>query len=76
MTALYNGSKIKAIRIVREAQGIGLEDAKDIVEQYLLDQPTVRNRLQSIQAEGGRRLLVWLIVIALLTIGGYYVAVS
>ena len=76
VTALYNGSKIKAIRLVRETKGIGLKDAKEIVEQYLSDQPAVRNRLQSIQAEAGRRLLIWLIVIAMLVIGGYYVAMS
>jgi ribosomal protein L7/L12 len=75
-TALYNGSKIKAIRIVREEKGIGLKDAKEIVELYLLDQPSVRNRLQGIQAEAGRRFFVWLIVIVALAIGGYYAATS
>ena len=35
--ALRQGQKIKAIKLLRKQHGIGLKEAKDIVDQYLLD---------------------------------------
>lgn len=34
---LNNGNKINAIKFVREATGMGLEDAKHLVESWELD---------------------------------------
>lgn len=74
--ALYKGNVIDAIKIVREHKRIDLKDAKQLVDRYLLDEPTLHNRIRMMRAEAGRRLLGWLIVIALLVAGGYYVVTA
>lgn len=67
---------IDAVKIVREQRRIGLKDAKQIVDRYLLEQPSLHNRIKTLRAEAGRRLVVWLIVIALPAAGGYYVVMQ
>lgn len=34
ISAIENGKKLEAIKIVREETGLGLKEAKDLVEQY------------------------------------------
>ena len=36
---LANGNKVEAIKIVREITGLGLKEAKDLVDNYNPDQP-------------------------------------
>ncbi len=45
LAALHQGRKIEAIRIVREARGIGLKEAKDLVDAYAAGQPALQARL-------------------------------
>jgi hypothetical protein len=61
VAALYKGNKIEGIRIVREERNVGLKDAKDAVEQYLVSQPSLQSTLDAAQSESKRRLLLWLV---------------
>ena len=72
VSALHRGNKIEAIKIVRETRGIGLKEAKDTVEQYLLTEPALQRKIESAQAEA-KRGCIWVLAIALaLVIAGYY----
>ncbi|GAA3925309.1 ribosomal protein L7/L12 [Litoribacillus peritrichatus] len=37
--AINRGRKIEAIKILREQQNLGLKEAKDIIDQYITDNP-------------------------------------
>ena len=41
LEALRGRQKIKAIKLLREQRGIGLKEAKDIVDQYLTDNDVI-----------------------------------
>ena len=53
-TALSQGQKIEAIKLLREAHGIGLKEAKDIVEDYIKSRPELSVKLTAIQEEKKR----------------------
>ncbi len=65
VAALENGSIIEAIKIVRENSGLGLKEAKDLVDRHLAADPGLRERARSAGAEGGRGLLLWIAVLAI-----------
>lgn len=65
VSALQNGKMIEAIKIVRQARGTGLKDAKDAVDRYLASEPLIRSRLEAAQAESRRSALLWGIALAL-----------
>lgn len=69
LAALQQGRKIEAIKIVRELESIGLKEAKDRVEQYVANDP----RLKETFAASPRRgcLLAAAGLIALLGMGFY-----
>lgn len=66
LSALLQGRKIEAIKLVREAEGIGLKEAKDRVEAYVAGAPMLKDRLA---AESSRGLWECLIAVALLAVG-------
>lgn len=76
--ALRRGNKIEAIRIVREHHGIGLKEAKDLVEQHeQLIVPTVeglspRNGLSPGEVPRSSGRITWLLVAAALVAGLVY----
>ena len=41
ISAIEKGSIIEAIKIVREDTGMGLKEAKDFVDQYIKDNPSI-----------------------------------
>lgn len=45
--ALRNGNKIEAIKIIREELGLGLKEAKDLVDAYEAADPVLKSRLES-----------------------------
>jgi len=73
--ALYQGKLIDAVRIVRTENRIGLKDAKDTVDRYVEDHPTMRMQLDRIRADARR---VWLtrllVVIGLVALAAAYLA--
>lgn len=68
---LQQGRKIEAIRIVREAHGIGLKEAKEAVEAYIQTQPALQLALEAKNKEAKTTLLRWLFVIALIIAVAY-----
>ena len=70
--ALERGSKIEAIKCIRIAYGVGLKEAKDIVEQYIEKNPTVKNRMVSANVESAKGSLRWLLLIAAIGVVAYF----
>jgi len=59
IAALQLGNKIEAIKLVREETGLGLKEAKDLVERYLRDHPEVQ--VQFLRRSGAvKSFLSWL----------------
>ena len=51
VAALSQGQKIEAIKLLREANAIGLKEAKDAVEEYIKSRPELSMRLAAMQKE-------------------------
>jgi hypothetical protein len=61
MVALQRGNKIEAIKIVRKTLGLGLKEAKDLVEAHLAADPSLNASYAAAQGQqGGGRAWVWL----------------
>lgn len=72
ISALHQGNKIEAIKIVREERNIGLKEAKDAVEDYIRSQPTLQSSFAVAQTETKRTALRWLVILIGLAILAYY----
>jgi hypothetical protein len=72
VAALYKGSKIEAIKIVRQARGIGLKGAKEAVEAYIQSQPMLQRRMAEIDSARRRGCLPWIFLAAAVAAAGYY----
>jgi ribosomal protein L7/L12 len=59
---LEAGDFIGAIRITREALGIGLKDAKETVERHLAGHPETRSRLDAVNASRRKAAFMNLLV--------------
>ena len=70
--ALERGSKVEAIKCIRIAYGVGLKEAKEIVEQFIERSPNVKNRMVSANAESAKGGLRWLLLIAAIGVVAYY----
>lgn len=64
IAALESGQMIEAIKIVREATGLGLKESKDTVDRYLAAHPELAERTRAAGAGGGRTVLLWLALLA------------
>jgi ribosomal protein L7/L12 len=74
IAALWQGNKIKAIKILRQVLHIDLKDAKDKVDDYVRYEPALQQKLATVQTESARGLARWLFIIAVLAIAGYYLS--
>ncbi len=63
IVALQQGSKIDAIKAVREAQRTDLKTAKALVEEYIATNPHIASTMQAANAAQLKRIFRWLIVI-------------
>jgi hypothetical protein len=72
ISALHQGNKIAAIKIVREERKIGLKEAKDAVEDYVLTQPALQVSLAASQTAAKRNALRWLVILVGLILVAYY----
>lgn len=72
IAALERGSKIEAIKCIRIAYGVGLKEAKDIVEQFIDKSPNLKNRMVSANVESAKGGLRWLFLIAAIGVLAYY----
>jgi ribosomal protein L7/L12 len=72
VTALWQGNKIEAIKILRQALHIDLKDAKDKVDRYVSNEPALQQKLATAQTESLRGLARWLSIIGVVAIAVYY----
>jgi ribosomal protein L7/L12 len=75
ITALWQGNKIEAIKILRQAHHLDLKDAKNKVDRYVSNEPALQQTLATAQTESLRGLVRWLLAIALALIV-YYLFVA
>ncbi|WP_409079661.1 ribosomal protein L7/L12 [Pseudomonas sp. SG20056] len=61
--ALERGQKIEAIKLLRELRGIGLKEAKDVVDGYV---PARRAGGVSVVQSGGHGGIFWLLGLVVL----------
>lgn len=59
VSALHQGNKIEAIKIVREEQNIGLKEAKDAVDEYVRGHQAVQAPVAAAQAQTKKSALLW-----------------
>jgi len=71
IAALEKGSNIDAIKVVRQAQGIGLKDAKDVVEDFLRGHPELEGRLAAASLAAAQGSLRWLLLVAAIGMGAF-----
>ena len=71
IVAINQGRMIEAIRIVRESMpGLGLKEAKDLVEDYAGRDPMLKAQLEQRRADARRKLIKAFLVIDLLLVAG------
>lgn len=61
IVALWQGRIAEAIRLVRLEQNIRLNEARNLIDTYLQSRPTLKNRIDTTQADAREGLLRWLI---------------
>lgn len=66
VAALNAGRKVEAIRIVRESQGIGLKEAKDLVDSYVALHPELRRHIDQRRSRGARGVVMWALFLGIL----------
>ena len=59
IAALQSGNKIEAIKLVREATGLGLKEAKDAVDAYVDAHPDLAAQLEA-RGSAAKSLLSWI----------------
>ena len=70
IAALHQGRKIEAIKVVRETTGLGLKDAKNLVESYISSRPDLQMNFAAAQSQSMRIfLLVLALIVALVAAG-------
>jgi len=72
VSALERGSKIEAIKSVRIAHGVGLKEAKEIVERYIDRTPRVKTSMAAANAETAKGALRWIAITGVLALLAYY----
>ena len=59
VNALSRGRKVEAIRLLREAERMELEDAEETVEAYARSRPELIAKAETAGRDGVARLLRW-----------------
>ncbi len=68
IAALRQGLKIDAIKIVREATGLGLKESKDRVDLYVRNHPDVERAIDEVAAVAWQKTQPLLIGLAVLVL--------
>jgi ribosomal protein L7/L12 len=76
ITALRQGNKIEAIKILRQVHHLDLKDAKDKVDGYVSNEPALQQKLATVQTESLRGLARWLFIISAVAIVVYYLFIA
>lgn len=69
---LQTGNKIAAIKRVREVQGIGLKEAKDLVEDHIRRHPEMAATYAESQARTNTVLIRWLSIVIGIAVVAWY----
>jgi ribosomal protein L7/L12 len=64
--AAVRGSKIDAIRETRAATGLGLYEAKQLVDEYIAANPLLKEQFEQRETRMKRRVFHWVLVVDLL----------
>ncbi|MBK6981572.1 MAG: ribosomal protein L7/L12 [Betaproteobacteria bacterium] len=72
VAALARGSKIEAIKFVRESRAIGLKEAKEVVEDYIERHPAVKSRMAQANAQSAKGALRWIVLVAVASVLAWY----
>lgn len=72
MSALHEGNKIKAIKIVREERNIGLKEAKDAVEAFVRSQPSLQSSFEAARSGANRNALLWIVGVVVIALLAYF----
>jgi hypothetical protein len=75
IAAIHARRKIEAIKLLRERFGVGLKEAKEMVDDYVASQPAEPAN-HSPQTESGIGRLILLCIVAALIYVGYQYAFS
>lgn len=71
VSAVHQGNRIEAIKIVRQETGLGLKEAKDLVDDYVRRNPALAQMLTQQQSASTRRALFWVAAVVVLALMGY-----
>ncbi len=63
VAALSTGQLIEAIKQVREAEGLGLMEAKQRVEAYVEHNPGLKAQLADLRVQLKRRIIKWVLIV-------------
>jgi ribosomal protein L7/L12 len=66
--AVSTGHMVDAIKYVREAEGLGLMEAKQRVDAYVARDPVLKAQIAEQQSQMRRRLIKWALVVDVLLI--------
>ena len=58
IAALTRGHKVEAIKITRVEKSLGLKEAKDQVDTYLLQHPEIKAQMPQLSQETGLRIII------------------
>ena len=75
IAALQRGDKIEAIKITRERLGLGLKEAKDLVEAHVSADARLQETFTAAQGQSRRGCLITVGVFVLIGLIVYYVVV-
>jgi hypothetical protein len=70
VTLLHEGRVIEAIKAVRQAEALGLREAKQRVDAYLANEPLLRAQLELQRRAARRKFFFWFLVIDLVITAG------
>ena len=68
VTLLQEGRKIEAIKSVREAEGLGLKEAKGRVDAFLDREPLLKAQYELRQRAARRKFFLWFLVVDVLIV--------
>lgn len=69
---LREGKKIDAITALRHATGLGMKDAKNMVEKILLENPEIKLRYDAVTKRGVTKFLLFTLAIILIILLVHY----
>jgi hypothetical protein len=67
---LGEGRLIEALKVVRQAEKVGLREAKARVDAHLVRDPMMRVQIETVQKEARRKFFFWFVLVDLVIAAG------